>query len=1168
MSCRKPEDVSRFTVDMTNTIVDSKPPKPLADRSALITEIANNDAVLEEDTSSQPTNNPNSDVGCQQTEIISEAVHISTNASPAIEGSNTEPRERTPKVTPTSSALIPPMSPQCFFEESKAQYTSSRYSTPTPQSRSNKTPSQTPESSRSSHTNVSPKSQASNSYLQLLHVPSQGSIISNSSSQTNDLCAPHVTAAEPPGIFERSVGNGPEGSGAFLSLAQIFAGGTESEEEEKPVPDEGPVDNEAVEQSSSNVDDQSEDSACDRTSSAWERAMASHEQSFLAEMADAREDHAAEVNELEEKIVSLEKEAKAYRQRKAYVESVARKKLAHKEVEIKQKDEEICFQTSLCDAAMSELEDKEEQLRKSQQKTDMFEQWNIHTSSLYSDLKDKYDYEQIYTVAPMQEAVSALQQEVARLTALNLDQERKLAYQSSQIHYLQDWQAQAQQGHNDLISAFSETCQERDQSKANLQMYSDLYEQTLRELITAQKDINAKDQRLKDFNYEHENHPHPRELADLLQRTKDAYHIVEVKANECLLREQQGQETHYQDKKSWKLNEERQQKKIENLEAKISLLELSNGRLANDLEQIATSHISDKAPSGPNDPLSVLYEESKKTISELQNCVSQQESQIACQDEKIHQNKVTMSLYTLMLEEKDIELQNFRQISYDAERQIEEIRTRSDERELAFGEEMGAAINDIDLLIEQNQKYISQIQKMTTSSIPATVMEIHQSEIQGMRQYIADVEAENYQFRRQQHEQSIKDWHDANAAAGSEHASKVMQLNWENAQEEIGKLKRDIAILRQECDLQIHESVEQLAEQLQELRDENEELRRSLRAAEEKLRDAKQDLCMDLYYRIEKTINDIMRKYEDDEDDNDGDCGQENEENTQAEQVDMDPTRVQIGQETRPDLENTTTVLAGGSPSFTIPPSTILDSWTFATNPAVGTTQELVGDRPVESDHTSLMRPGRTFTAPSSSSSALSSCDSAFSSSENDEDGDDNQDDSTGPVYLDESAPGTAPHIADHKIIDLLNNSNNSDLQDNDDPGLHSMIIYDPVEGVEVELITKAAYQLLLPFYVSLGLYNRPGQWPEWGHQSTYTRHAEGSLTQYSGIYDAPKEREDQEYSRAQQLQIISNDLDESNIADEDGGMQVEVGREDSQNETLEKEEGLAGDGLMCDANG
>ncbi|KAL8787734.1 MAG: hypothetical protein Q9213_002054 [Squamulea squamosa] len=1163
--------VSRFIIDTTDTGFDSKPSQQPTDHHASVAEDYNHRGISKENENSQPTDTSNSGSEYDQTEIISKDVDSLANGLPTVEGSDTQPREPPSVTAPTSSMPIPHTTPQTSTQQPPAQCTSSCSSTTTPRSRFNGTPGQTPESSRSSHTNDSSKPQASKSYRQLLHIPSQSSIIPISSSQLDDLCASHATAAEVPGIFERSVRNGPEGSsGAFLSHSQTLAKGSKFEGEEKPVPAESTFDNVAVGQSygDDDVDDDSKDSDSDGASSAWERAMASQKQSFLAEIADEREDHAAEINGLEVKIVSLEKEAEAFKKRKAYVETVARKKLIHKELEIKQRDEEIGFQSGLCNAAMSELEDKEEELQKSQQKVVMFQQWNIHTSSLYSSLKDKYDYEQIYVVAPMQEAVSALQQEVAWLTALNLDQEQSIAHQSSEMSYVRGLQAHVQQIHTDLVSALSETCKERDLSKADFQKYSDLYEQTLRDLIRVQQDINAKNQRLKDFNYEHEDNPHPKELEDLLQRTKDAYRVEQQKANECLLREQQGQRIHDQDKESWKLNEERKQKKIENLESKVSLLELSNERLMNDLERITTTHGSDEACL--DGPVSFLYEQSKNTISELHRHVSQQESQIACQDEEIHQHKVTITLQTRMLEEKGIESHNLRQEIIDAVRQVQEIRTSFDERELAFGEEMGEAINDIELLREENHKYQSQIQKMTTSGIPATIIEMHYSEIQGMQQYIANVQAENYQFRRQQHEQAIKYWHDADAAAGSERASKVMQLNWENAQQEIERLKRDIAILHQGCDPQKFESAEQLAAQfavqLKELRDENDELDWNLRAAEEKVRDTKGDLSMmgrlasnmwkllravfdgqhglleyswDFYCRIAKTINDIKHKYEGEEED-EGDCGQKSEENTQAEQVDIDPTKVYTGQETKPALENITTELTGVKPSFTIPPSAILNSCTFTTKHAVGTMQELVVDRSVESDHTSSMRPGRTFTAPSSSPSLSSYCDTSSSLTfPNNDENDRNKGKPTDSVYLDGSATGTASHIAEHKIFEPRSNNNHSDLEDNDHPKLYSMIVYDPVEEVEAEVITAAAFQFLLPLHTSLNPCGGQGEWPERNHQ---TLSAEQLDVRCSGHYDAFRERENGECSQLAQQQAIDKDLHESNIANDDRGVLVEVG--------------------------
>ncbi|KAL8923669.1 MAG: hypothetical protein Q9172_003020 [Xanthocarpia lactea] len=865
--------------------------------------------------------------------------YISHKTELSLEG---VPKDHCPHI---SAEVLPPpdspMPPNTSTGDSPARYRSSYESTPLRESGFG----QTPETSRSSQSGCLRTPKGSDRYLQDI-TP----------------CAPLATAAEASGIFELGAGDITERPNASLCLDQVLAKNAKPEKAEGPA--ENASESERVEQPPFVTAERTEGSAGDRISvlpqspSEWERAMDSREQRFQSEMEDLREDHAAEVGEITEQLTNLKREIEMARKQKSYVESLARKKIAkiHEE-----KDAEVTYYTGLMEASSSLMD---EQLREKDAMIDRLQGWNITTSSWYSELKDEYEYQKVHVISP-------LQPEVARLTALNLENEQKIRDQSSQISHLLSTQARVQKSQDPLKALLEATYEQRDQYKADFENCSHLYEQSLRDLVVARQEINSKNQRLKEFNYDHEDDPHPTEAKDLLEKTKEAYRGLEKKANECLLRERQARKKHDQDRKSWKMDLEQRQKKIDNLEGKISLLEHSNGRMIEEIERsIGENHITDievEVCPPSEGPLRFLYEESKQTVEELRTHIFQQEAQIDCLDKENHHHKVTISHHKRMLEEKESEIDDSRKEKLEADRQVEEIQSKSEEREIASAEELEKAVNDIDWLQAENQGYQMQIQTMTTSDVPATIIEAHESEVQGLQQYISDLSAEIHQLRRQQQEHEVKDWHDATAAAGSEQAGKVLQLNWQNAQEEIVELKRDLGLLHLGCDPQKFD----IAKELQEFRDDYEILQGKRQASEAIVEETTADVfkikelacrmwrelsrycdghkeLTEALEQVAKEINGTMDKYEDEA------VGEDKvDESVRAEEDGLDYSQVH-------GLDDTTAGLGEEVTPFT--------------NPFSGFQHDHTPDPLVEGHHSSSYRPGYTFTAPSSYLSSPSTC--------------------------------------------------------------------------------------------------------------------------------------------------------------------------------------------------
>ncbi|KAL9631436.1 MAG: hypothetical protein Q9204_004228, partial [Flavoplaca sp. TL-2023a] len=591
------------------------------------------------DHSAEPTTNTvKNDVQSKRVASNTEALSFSKPPYLAAAAPDIHPLDFTVVVSPPDVTD----SPNTLNGNSRVRYSSSCYSTPTPKGRFDRTP----ETSRSPGSTWLRTPKDGNSYLQLLGNPFETIQTPNRDVSTS---APQVTNTEALGVFERSIGSGPEGPSAFLSLSQILG------EHEKPKGEEGidavknTVDTEPPQHPSH--DNHNEDdgktgdgaSVKSSTPSAWERALESREQSFQIEIEDLKDDHAAEIGKFREIIAKLEQEAESVRNRKQYVAEVAKKNIAKIQEE---RDNEVIYWSGLLDASESENSSKlwemNEQLRERvqqlKQKDDEIQQkdaiikrqndWAVTTAAWNSQLKADFEDAKIHETRP-------LQQEIDRLTALNIENEHQIADQSSQINFLRTTQVRVHDSGDQLLPRLLEAFKERDQYKTHMQSYGDRYEQTLGDLMAARKEIHHQNQQLQKFNFENEDVPHLTEVADLLEKTKEACRHLEKKANECLIREQQARKDHARAETSWKLGDERKRKQIDNLEAKLVMLENSHQGLIDDLERRSgASHNGESY-----DSIQLPQEGLRQSVDNLRSYISQQEAQIAAQATEIHKHK-------------------------------------------------------------------------------------------------------------------------------------------------------------------------------------------------------------------------------------------------------------------------------------------------------------------------------------------------------------------------------------------------------------------------------------------------------------------------------------------------------------------------------------------------
>lgn len=1035
--------------------------------------------------------------------------------------------------------------------DSQARYTSSCYSTPTAKSRFHHTPetSQLPESIylRTPHD--------SNSYIKLLDDSFGLSTPAETPDRHNALCTPPTTIAETLGVFERSVGKGHQGSDPFLSLSNVLDE-QNKEKGEASGPVEGVAQSTVVEQPAQETANKDSASSDDRANiesespCAWERAMESQKQSFQIEIEDLKEDHAAKIGELKERIAKQEKEAEAAKKRKAYVEKIANKKIADIK---KAKDADETYYLGLWDAAECTMADKiwekNEQLEQKDAMIKRQNEWAVTTSSWNTELQHELDDAKLNFIRP-------LQQEVARLTAWNLENAQTISYQSSQITLLQDTQTRIQNDQPQLMIQLAQVCDERDQYKAGFEHYGGLYEQANTDLIAAQHEIQKKEQQLNDFNYAHEDKPHLTEAVGLLAKTREAYQSLELKANECLFREQQERKRHEQDKNFWLLENERKQKMIDNLGAKIGLLETWNTRLTNNLEQrIVSEHVDDRLPS--------LYERSQQTVEDLQSYMLQQESQIAAQNKEIHQHKTTISLQTQTLEEKNIEIQELQDSKIHAERQIKEIQTRSDEKEIVSATELQQATDEINWYQTQNQNLRSQIHKMVDDGVPAALIENHQAEIQNLQQHITDLNTELQHHRAQQQNQHTKDWHDANAAALSERSNQILRLNWENANAEVAKLKDEIAAL-QRC--QGGGSAPQFDGVSQHRGEDTQRLQGKLDASTQEtqnvvadvlvlgelagamwhslrdtgVRDADEEL-LKMLGPVADGVEEVVRRYSDQE------VGVEVEEDLELEDY------VDDAEELGPETGGNTTIIPAQGDALRIPSSTFRDSWAFDGNNPFARDPGFDGRE--ENHYTPTLsppRPGYTFTPPSPSDSDSDSSTHTPNYSTLSEGNNTPEAQNRGYETPERLSDNNQKSNTDtqHDPFDAFTNPNNGIFEDEDTPTPtptnQALVPYNPPEEADEEadeeLITRAAYDTLYPIPMPQGFV-------EWGHETIDTRPDNGDTRTENALwneFDGVQEREDE-------------DGGDEDGGDEDGAVE-DRGDEDGGDEAvLEQQEGHVG---------
>ncbi|KAL8700171.1 MAG: hypothetical protein Q9201_005591 [Fulgogasparrea decipioides] len=610
---------------------------------------------------------------------------------------------------------------------------------------------------------------------------------------------PRNTAIDVYGTFVRSTSEDGASSAALPMLSRTLGQDLVSTLDKKPGPAEtaskakpqrsiGHSFNEGIEASAD------KDVIDTQMPSAWERALESQERSFQNKIQDVREDHEAEVERYKDKITNLKKDVKTATDRKDYAQNLAKKREAEKDEEIALRDRELATAYADNDEKEAELKAKNSEIEEKEAKIKLLEGWTVHQSSLCSQLKHEQISTQMLEIDP-------LRQEVARLTALNMEHQHAILNQASLVTALQN-QLMDQPDVTELQSALAEACKERDNSKADLQQCSQLWHQTLGELNQTKELIMSQNVRLQIYMSDHEDHPSPRAEGDtLLKKTQEQYRDLEKKANDCFNLWKGDAKKHENERIMLKAEIEERLGMINNLEGVNVLAVKEVTRLTDifDRNVIANQAGSLDAP----DMLQEMYEASQQTVRDLKTKNTQQQSQIAANEKENHQQKLMIRLRERMLDDKDAELKDTSEAKVSAEREVDELNTKLDMRDLAAKEDLDAKDQQIQWANEHIEDLEAHLESLMQAGLGGSADDTeacHQEAIFNLQQHIAVLQAENNEHFERQVEQRNKDMHDGQCAAQGEINLKVYQDNWMNAQEEIAKLKQHIELISKGCD--------------------------------------------------------------------------------------------------------------------------------------------------------------------------------------------------------------------------------------------------------------------------------------------------------------------------------------------------------------------------------
>ncbi|KAL8954448.1 MAG: hypothetical protein Q9183_007117, partial [Haloplaca sp. 2 TL-2023] len=237
------------------------------------------------------------------------------------------------------------------------------------------------------------------------------------------------------------------------------------------------------------------------TPSAWERAYQSQEQSHENELQDLHEDHAAEVEGLNETITALQDQLKDAVNRKQHVEKLHQKKWDEKECELQKQITQTCEAMQICEHMKEQLKEKDHQLEDRKQQIDFLESASNSKSKLLESQREK-------EISDEKEIIQALKREVALLTQANrhyywqtLNQEHAAAALTQRLNDQPNLPA--------VQAALENASRDRDVAQSGLDQAKQAFQQMFEERNKAFIEIKRLTQRLRSIHEQQDDLGYP-----------------------------------------------------------------------------------------------------------------------------------------------------------------------------------------------------------------------------------------------------------------------------------------------------------------------------------------------------------------------------------------------------------------------------------------------------------------------------------------------------------------------------------------------------------------------------------------------------------------------------------------------------------------------------------
>ena len=255
--------------------------------------------------------------------------------------------------------------------------------------------------------------------------------------------------------------------------------------------------------------------------SAWERAYQSQEQSHENELQDLHEDHAAEVEGLNQTVISLQDQLKDAVNRKQHVGKIHQKKCDEKEHELQKQTAQTDCAVQNCESLEEQLKEKNRQLEYQKQQINFLDSESKCKSKLLESQREKEISDDKWIVQPMK-------QEIARLSHTNRD------YYWQTLHQEHDLAALTQRLKDQpnlpaVQAALDNASRDRDVAQSGLERTTQAFQQMHDERNKALFEIDRLTKRLQDVQWRQDNSDYPGK--ELLKQTQERYQDLEKKAN-------------------------------------------------------------------------------------------------------------------------------------------------------------------------------------------------------------------------------------------------------------------------------------------------------------------------------------------------------------------------------------------------------------------------------------------------------------------------------------------------------------------------------------------------------------------------------------------------------------------------------------------------------------